>query len=167
MSNGKIGALQSLCAFAAGIVLLGLQAATAADRQAEVRQAAGQFYAALNVLFTGDVAPMLAVWSHADDVTYMGPLGGLLVGWVAVRASWEGQANSKLGGRVKPEALRVIATESMGITVGYERGTNNVNGKPVRVDIRATNIFRREDGRWKMIGHHTDVFSWLKLEGEK
>ncbi len=25
------------------------------------------------------------------------------------------------------------------------------------LDIRATNIYRRDDGQWKIIHHHTDV----------
>ena len=30
----------------------------------------------LNLMFAGDLGPMKDVWSHADDVTYMGPDGG-------------------------------------------------------------------------------------------
>ena len=40
------------------------------DTQA-VEQVSAQFYKSLNVMFTGDAAPMLQVWSQADDVTYM------------------------------------------------------------------------------------------------
>jgi ketosteroid isomerase-like protein len=36
-----------------------------------------------------------------------------------------------------------------------------VNGQPQTVTIRATNIFRRENGQWKMIGHHTDLLTFL------
>ena len=39
------------------------------------------FYAALNILFTGDALPMKNVWSHADDISYMGPDGLYLIGW--------------------------------------------------------------------------------------
>ena len=42
----------------------------------------GAFHEALNLLFTGDAGPIKAVWSHADDVTSMGPVGGMQVGWV-------------------------------------------------------------------------------------
>src|SRR5207248_1555757 len=48
------------------------------DTQA-VEQVSAQFYKSLNVMFTGDAAPMLQVWSQADDVTYMGPAGGIQV----------------------------------------------------------------------------------------
>ena len=35
------------------------------------------------------------------------------------------------------------------------------DGKPQAVSIRATNLFRKEDGTWKMIGHHTDLLPFL------
>ena len=40
-----------------------------------VRAASEQFYDALNAIFRGDLTPMEEVWSHADDVTYMGARG--------------------------------------------------------------------------------------------
>ena len=46
---------------------------TPADETKGVEQATQQFYAGLNAMFTGDAGPMQEVWSHADDVTYMGP----------------------------------------------------------------------------------------------
>ena len=87
-----------------------------------VRAATEQFYAALNTMFTGELGPMKDVWSHAGDVTYMGPAGGLQVGWNQVLKEWE---------------------------AGRE------------VSIRATNLFRKEHGTWKMIGHHTDLLPFL------
>jgi ketosteroid isomerase-like protein len=32
---------------------------------------------------------------------------------------------------------------------------------PEKVSIRATNIYRKENGQWKMIGHHTDLLPYL------
>ena len=46
-----------------------------------VKQAVSQFYVALNEMFKGKIEPMKEVWSHADDVTYMGPTGGIKIGW--------------------------------------------------------------------------------------
>ena len=48
----------------------------AADDDKAVRQAAEQFYAALNAMFTGDLEPMKEVWSHEDDVTTWFPAAG-------------------------------------------------------------------------------------------
>lgn len=128
----------------------------------EIAAAAAGFYAALNALFEGDLAPMVAVWSHADDVTYMGPDGGFQVGWKDVLADWEKQAAMKLGGRVDPDGMRITAGRELAVTHNYEKGENiNTGGTSGSVLIRATNLFRKEDGAWKMIGHHTDKLSFL------
>jgi ketosteroid isomerase-like protein len=127
-----------------------------------VKQAVAQFYSALNTMFTGEIAPMMEVWSHAADVTYMGPGGGFEVGWKAISPIWEKQAAMKLGGSVNSEEMKVIVGDNLAVVHNYEIGKNtNVKGKAQSVDIRATNIFRKEDGKWKMIGHHTDLLPGL------
>jgi hypothetical protein len=50
-----------------------------AGGEAAVAKANEHFYAALNAMFEGNLAPMEAVWSHAGDVTYLPPDGALLV----------------------------------------------------------------------------------------
>jgi ketosteroid isomerase-like protein len=139
-------------------------ARAAQDDEKAVRQATAQFYVALNALFTGDVMPMTAVWSHADDVTYMGPDGGFQVGWKRVLANWQLQAAKKLGGSVKSAGMRVTVGRDLAITQNFEEGenTNADNGRPQKVSIRATNVFRKENGKWKMISHHTDLLPFLQ-----
>ena len=126
------------------------------------RQATTEFYASLNALFTGDVSPMDQLWSHSDDVTYMGPAGGFQVGWEQVRAIWQTQADLRLGGEVLPEEVRVTVGSDLAIVQCREVGNNlDAEGQPLQVSIRATNIFRKENGAWKMIGHHTDLLPFL------
>ena len=128
-------------------------------------EASSKFYASLNTLFTGDAAPMQEVWSHADDVTYMGPAGGFQVGWDQVRAIWESQAALKLGGKVEPFETRVTVGDNLAFVQCVERGDNHdAEGLPVQVSIRATNVFRKENGEWKMIGHHTDLLPFLEKQ---
>jgi ketosteroid isomerase-like protein len=127
-----------------------------------VREATGAFYAALNVLFTGDAGPMKDVWSHADDVTYMGPTGGFQVGWDAVLRDWETQAALKLGGSVKSSEMHVVVGRKIAVVSNWEVGENtNAAGGVRQVSIRATNVFRKERGDWKMIAHHTDLLPYL------
>ena len=45
---------------------------------------------------------------------------------------------------------------------GLEKGENIIDGKSQPVSIRTTTVFRKEDGRWKVIGHHTDTLAYLK-----
>lgn len=126
-----------------------------------VKQAADRFYSALNELFRGDLTQMKEIWSHSDDVTYMGPTGGIQTGWKNVFAIWEAQGAKKLGGEVRPTNAHVTVGPEIAIYSCYEEGKNFVEGKPEKVSIRATNVFRKENGQWKMIGHHTDLLPFL------
>ncbi|MDP8928150.1 MAG: nuclear transport factor 2 family protein [Actinomycetota bacterium] len=123
----------------------------------EVRQASDRFYAALVSMLNGDAAPMADVWAHDAAVSTMHPLGGREVGWNAVRRSWEGAAQAFEGGSLEVSDLEVSVLGDAAYTTGIEHVDATVGGKPLRFDIRATNIFRREADEWKIIHHHTDV----------
>ena len=134
-----------------------------ADDEKAVKEANAGFYSALNTLFTGDAAAMSEVWSHADDVTYMGPSGKFNVGWKSVKANWARQAAMKLGGKVEPADVHITVGKDLAVVHNFEKGMN-INpktGKRRKVSIRATNVFRKEDGKWKMIGHHVDLLPFL------
>jgi len=134
-----------------------------ADAVKAVRAANDQFYAALNTMFTGELAPMEAIWSHADDVSNQGPFGARMDGWTAVRAEFKKEAGMKLGGRVVCKDLIVRAGKDLAYTVCVEHGEHmSAAGKPVIVSFRATNIFRLENGQWKLIHHHTDLSPQLE-----
>lgn len=134
----------------------------ASDEQA-VRRAAAQFYEALNSIFRGDAGPMAAVWSHADDVAYMGPDGGIRIGWAEVSAAWQAQAAANLKGQIEPDDLRVTVGRDLAATHGYVRGHNfDARGTRQEVAIRDSNLFRREDAEWRMIACHSDVLPFLK-----
>jgi len=134
----------------------------AEDDQKAVKDAVSNFYTALNNMFKGDLELMKEVWSHGDDVTYMGPGGGIKAGWEQVLSEWESQASMKLGGNVNPQDMKITVGRDIAVISNYEIGENlNFDGKPAEVKIRATNIFRKEHGKWKMIGHHTDLIPFL------
>lgn len=122
----------------------------------DVRGALDAFYAALNRVFANDPEPMRAIWSHADDVTQMGPMGDLVVGWRTIEAGWIGQSKVMQGGEVLPHDVHVFASGDLGVTVGLERGFVVIGGQRSVVAARSTNLFRREGGSWQLIGHHVD-----------
>jgi ketosteroid isomerase-like protein len=147
---------------------VGWSADSASPSEAEVRQASEAFYAALNRMFTGDLGPMNDIWSHAPDVTDMGPFGGRRVGWQEVSAQFEREAKMKLGGKVEARDMLVHVSGDLGYTLCVEHGENmSASGKPIAVDHRATNIFRREAGKWKLIHHHTDISEALEKAGNQ
>ncbi len=122
----------------------------------ELHGAVEGFYDALDSVFAGDAGPMGQVWSHAADITCMGPAGDLLVGWPPIEATWVAQAGVVESGTVRPEGIHVFASGDLGVSVGFEHGHVVIGGRSSNVHARATNVFRREDGVWRMIGHHTD-----------
>ncbi len=128
-----------------------------------LRAANDQFYAALNAMFTGDLAPMNAIWAHQEEITDMGPFGGRLTGWTQVGEEFKREAAMKIGGHVGYKDLVVQVGGDMGYTVCIEQGENmSTDGKPVMVSHRATNVFRLINGQWKMVHHHTDLSPQLE-----
>ncbi len=162
MRNRNTAWMYILIVMIVGFMALNNIRASDDDKKA-VMEATDQFYIALNSMFKGDLHLMKDVWSHADDVTYMGPGGGIKVGWDQVLTSWETQAAMKLGGSVHAEDMRVTAGNEIAVSSNYSKGENiDAEGKPQTFSIRATSIFRKEDGKWKMIGHHTDLLPFLQ-----
>ena len=123
----------------------------------EVRQASEQFYEALNRAINGDPVPIIEVWSHGSDVTAMHPLGGRETGWEEVRASWEQAAQAFTDGKVSLVSLVVPLSDDVAYTLGTEHGQAKLGEETVGIDWRVTNIYRRDEGEWKVVHHHTDV----------
>ena len=121
-----------------------------------------QFYAAVEQMFQGKLDAMREVWSHAADVVYMNPTGNYDRGWAEVLKDWEGQAALKLGGKIEPQNMLVVIGSDLAVVYNSEVGENtNAKGKVERVNLRGTNIYRKENGKWLMIGHHTDLLPFL------
>ena len=125
-------------------------------------------YSSLNTMFEGDFGPISNVWSHGDSITYMGPFGGKLVGWEAIGADFKQVTDMKIGGSIRPEGVSVQIGEDMACVSCTEVGENiGPDGQPVQVRHRATNIFRLENGQWKLIHHHTDIAEQLESAYDK
>ena len=57
-------------------------------------------------------------------------------------------------------AFEIIAADVIGdmaYTVGYEHTQASVNGEPRKYSLRATQVYRREDGEWKVAHRHADT----------
>jgi ketosteroid isomerase-like protein len=124
----------------------------------EVRATSDKFYSGLSRM---DVAALPEIWSHSDDVTTMHPMGGEQVGWEEVRASFEGAAGLMTDSHVELIDQRIYAGTDLAYETGIERGGARLAGEPVEFEHRVTNVYRLEDGRWKMVHHHTDVSAGL------
>jgi ketosteroid isomerase-like protein len=136
---------------------------TAMENQESLKVANDQLYHALNLMFKGEIEPINSVWSHSDEITYMGPFGGMHSGWDEVGTEFANVAALKIGGKITSENLVVRVLGDVGYTVCVEAGENMDNqGNPVPVHHRATNVFKRENGGWKLVHHHTDISGQLQ-----
>jgi ketosteroid isomerase-like protein len=124
--------------------------------EGDVRAASDQFYGALDAMANGDASPMADIWSHEDDVTTMHPIGGREEGWEAVSGSFARVASASTDGTVtrSDQHIRVIGNGA------YELCTESVSwtfaGEPMSLEGRTTNVYRKENGEWKIVHHHAD-----------
>ncbi len=135
--------------------------------EAEVRQAAEMFYSAMNSMFAGDAGPMNDVWSHASDVTNIGiseSTQNMQVGWSAVSAAFERQAQAKSDTKVTARDIVVDIKGNLAYTECFEQWEQkgDEQSKTGAVEHHASSVFRYESGMWKVIHHHTDAAQVLK-----
>lgn len=123
----------------------------------EIRQASEQFYAALNQMANGDPSSMSAVWAHGSDVTALHPIGGRNEGWDETRSAFEQVGSIASGGQVQLRDQMIQVGTDLAYEVGVEEGEITLAGEQVSINQRVTNIYRREDGAWKVVHHHTDL----------
>ena len=126
----------------------------------EIRSATLLFYAAFNSALNGDLDPLSAVWSHRADVSNLTVVGGRATGWNEVHEDFQNLVRQYPGGQIAPQDILVVADGDMGYSVVTESGQlRSADGPMVKFEQRATNIFRREDGKWKLVHHHADSSS--------
>ena len=131
---------------------------SATDEAAALREMSVRFYDAVNAIQRGDPAPMLALWSRADDATYCAPSGAMVHGWSALEGYWrEAAARAAQAEPLMAAAQFVVMVlgDQLGYTVGVET-VRRMDGSVLFV-ARATNVFRREAGGWRVVHRHADA----------
>ena len=124
-----------------------------------LEEAADAFYAAGNRLLAGDATAFEPIWSEADDISHLGPTGVVCVGRRAVMEEFAKESAMGFAGTLVADDRRTVDMGEVGLLVCTERTSGMTReGEALQRDIRSTTVFRREQGHWKAVHHHTDRF---------
>jgi len=107
----------------------------------------------------GDSAPFLSLWAHDGTPTIMAAVGGYQKGFEEISSVLSGVSQTLDWDGFEPETLAIGVGDDLAFTVELERMSRTVDGAPEEMTVRATQVYRREDGSWKVIHRHGDVLS--------
>jgi ketosteroid isomerase-like protein len=107
----------------------------------------------------GESEPLLELWSHAGDVAILGAIGSYARGWESVRTHLLGAAKSLNWTQLTLENVLSTAGEELAVSVNLERMTREVDGRTEGRTLRATQVYRREAGEWRLILRHANTVS--------
>jgi ketosteroid isomerase-like protein len=129
----------------------------ATEIPASLQQTLDRVHSATVAIGRGDPEPYMRLWSRADDVSLFGAWGPCKQGWDQVSQTFRWVATRFAGGELRCEDLIVNVSGDLAYTVGYERGAMAVDGQePEPMSIRVTQVYRREDGEWRLVHRHGD-----------
>lgn len=114
---------------------------------------------ALDAFVKGNDEPLARLWSRADDVTLGNPFGPFVRGFGQAAEVMKAAAAYYTDGEATGfEQLSKHASADLAYIVEVERFTAKIAGRPdfAHVSLRCTSIFRREDGRWRIVHRHAD-----------
>jgi ketosteroid isomerase-like protein len=113
--------------------------------------------AAEQAIHNGDVEPRLALWARTDPVTLFGAkLSGS--GWADLEPIFRKVASAfSDSAEYEFEVVAAGASGDLAYTVGYEHNRVKVDGEPRTYTLRATHVYRRANGHWRIVHRHADV----------
>ena len=100
------------------------------------------------------IEEMDALWLHEGWVRCVHPARDALVGWPAVRRSFEEIFSRKRWLHVTPTSIDVLVFGEIGVIACVENITTESNDEMGMTAAQATNIFRLTDLGWRMMHHH-------------
>lgn len=118
-----------------------------------------QDHLALDAFVKGNPEPLKDLYSRRDDVIIANPFGPPAKGWEKAAATMERAATKYREGEATGfERISEYATADLAYVIEIERFRSKVGGgdKLVPIALRATTIFRREDGAWRIVLRHAD-----------
>ena len=116
-------------------------------------------YQAELALHNGDAAPRRALWSRNEPVSVLGAWRNAFgqheidVLFAALGESFADCTSCEF------ELQSFDLLGDMAYTAGLEHSSVSVDGEPRTYSLRVTQVYRREDGSWRVAHRHGDTFS--------
>jgi ketosteroid isomerase-like protein len=132
----------------------------------DLDQVLAQWHPASDEFLKGNPELTQKVFSHREDVTLANPLGPAVRGIGPVAHGWDQVAKTaehaasqvRDGEVIEIEIVEKYVTAELAYVVQIERVKAKIGGGEdiTPFTLRATMIFRPEDGTWKAVHRHTD-----------
>ena len=127
--------------------------------QSELAAVIEEYHRTIDAIVIGAPEPQKRLWSRGDDVTLANPLGPPVRGWGQVEEHLEQAASTAGEGEpLRYESISEYSTGDLGYNLELEWTRAKFGGaeEMTPVSLRATTIFRREEGEWKIVHRHAD-----------
>jgi ketosteroid isomerase-like protein len=147
--------LETLIAMAASAVIGAPSEASSSDTVKSVEKTYARANAAL---LRGDAKTWTELAPLAEDFVLFSPFGGTPSRY----ADYTPERIERMGrffrnGKFTQEVVQTFATDDMIVLATIERANVEVGGLPAQDwGLRVTSVFRRENGRWKLVHRHAD-----------
>jgi ketosteroid isomerase-like protein len=116
-------------------------------------------YPAELALHNGDAAPRRALWSRNEPVSVLGAWRNAY-GQQEIDALFTSLGDSFSDCTSYAFDLQAYdVAGDMAYTAGLEHSSVSVDGQPRTYTLRATQVYRREEGEWKVAHRHGDTMS--------
>jgi ketosteroid isomerase-like protein len=118
-----------------------------------------QYQLALDEFVKGNPEPVQNLFSHRDDATIANPYGPPVRGWERIAQVTEHASSLRRDGEATGfEIVAKYVTAELAYVVQVERLQSKVGAREdiTPYSLRATMIFRPEDGEWKVVHRHAD-----------
>ncbi|MFG2721186.1 nuclear transport factor 2 family protein [Streptomyces sp. NPDC048416] len=122
-----------------------------------LRWVRNDLYEAELALHNGDAGPRRALWSRNEPVSVLGAWRnvqgqqGITELFTALAASFSDCTSYAF------ELTSYDVVGDMAYTAGFEHTSISVDGEPRTYTLRATQVYRREEGEWRVSHRHGDT----------
>jgi ketosteroid isomerase-like protein len=118
-----------------------------------------RYYRAQREFLRGNPEPVKNLFSHTEDVSLANPYGPPVRGFDEVAKTIEHAASLRSDGTfVEWQIVAKYVTAELAYVVQIERAEAKIGAREdiTPLAVRATMIFRPEDGEWKIVHRHAD-----------